>query len=126
MTTAARIRCATSIKTLVGVCDRRGVGVAFDSTGDGVADVAGVGAAERGEGSGARTIEALRSHETNVHTTRMKQIPQPLIVLTTSCAGRRLKDKISDNGCDALGGRRSGRPSTCPAIDPSRDVNILG
>ena len=70
----------------------------LDSTGAGVADVAGVGAAERGEGSGARTIEALRSHETSVHRTRMKQTPLPLIVLTTSRAGRRLKDKIKVGG----------------------------
>ena len=105
MTTAARIRCATSTKTLVGVCDRCGEGVALDSTGAGVADVAGVGAVERGEGSGARTIEALRSHETSMHRTRMKQTRPALIVLTTSRAGRRLKDKISNSGCGALGGR---------------------
>src|SRR5438477_2257919 len=105
MTTAARIRCATSIKTLVGVCDRCGVGVALDSTGADVADVAGVDAVERGEGSGARTIEVVRSHETSMHRTRMKQTPPALIVLTTSRAGRRLKDKISNSGCGALGVR---------------------
>src|SRR6476659_9684733 len=98
MTTAPRTGCATSTKTLVGACDRCGEGVVLDSTGAGVADVAGVGAAERGEGSGARTIEALRSHETSVHRTRMKQTPLPLIVLTTSRAGRRLKDKIKVGG----------------------------
>ena len=95
MTTAPRTGCATSTKTLVGACDRCGEGAALDSTG---ADVASVGVAERGEGSGARTIEALRSHETSVHRTRMKQTPLPLIVLTTSRAGRRLKDKIKVGG----------------------------
>src|SRR6476659_514534 len=88
MTTAPRTGCATSTKTLVGACDRCGEGVVLDSTG---ADVAGVGAAERGEGSGARV---LRSHETSVHRASMKQPPLPLIVLTTSRVGRRLKDKI--------------------------------
>ena len=34
----------------------------------------------------------------------MKQIPQHLIVLTTSGAGRRLKDKISDSGRGARAG----------------------
>ena len=116
-TTAARTGCADSTKALGGLSDPCGEGIALDST-DGVADVAGVGAAERGEGSGARTIEALRSHETSVHRTRRKQTPPPLIVLTTSRAGRRLKE-------NQLGGRSSATPKWQFVADSGSQSSLL-
>jgi hypothetical protein len=69
----------------------------------------------------------LRSHETSVHKiTRIKQTSAALTVLTTSCAGRRLKEKISGFGerasCPPPDGLAVaslwGQQASCPLFSP--------
>ena len=64
ITTAGRMDCATSAKSLVGAREGCAEGATIDSTGtEDVGD---------GEGSGARIVELLRPHEAKTQRVRMK------------------------------------------------------
>src|SRR5436853_1202938 len=91
MTTAPRIGCAISTKTLTGVCCGCDEDAAVDSTAD------GVGVTAAGEGSVARTMEGFRPHETNAPRTRIKLKPTHRILPNhTVCWSPRSEEHTSE------------------------------